>query len=599
MRGLGKRGTWIVGGIALVLVTIVAISGFLSYANTEKAIIDKFQERQTLAADTSAESIESYFEGLARETRALATSRIVQRFDKRAVKREIGLELKELEELGVIDIRVLDASGIVKFSASEPRIEGRDFSAGRYFIKAQQAKSGSEVFVEFIRVRGTDEKMAIASPIFMPRSGREPRSTAVTFSGVVLVTLDMNIVIKRFVVPKKFVPHEHAFVIDADDRAEVIWAPSKDMVGRNLLKEARGFPQFRRTITHMVDGDRGTGEFKYFALEDKSHKFGRTEKDVFLVAYAPILIGSARWSIGIWAPKREALGSVKAVANNLVFLLMVIVLIILSTATYIVIQLSNAGKNLESQVELRTSQLRESEEKSRRIAETLQEALIKPIPRISGLDIGVVYESAFEAEQVGGDFYDIFEVGDDIVAVLIGDVSGKGIEAAGLTETVRSSVRAFAHINPEPAFILAKTNEVLIPQASPREFATANMIIIDRRQRIFRIASAGHPPPILLSKVSDLIEVKPGFPLGSMVCSYQESNYDIEAGSNLVLYTDGLLDTRRDKEFFGEIGIFKALSTIESKESDRVVRTLIEAAMDFARGQLSDDIAIISIRFLE
>lgn len=212
MRVLGKRGTWIVSGIALLLLAIVVFLGFLSFTGTENAIIDEFQERQALAANRTAEGIEAHFESLARETRALATSRIVQRFNKQAVEREIGLELDELGELGVIDIRILDANGIVKFSASGPKTEGRDFSSRDYFKEARRATSSKQVFIELVRLPEPGNKMTvvIASPIFAPRSAQDRRSTADRFAGIAMVNMDIDTVINRFVVPKESAPTSHA-----------------------------------------------------------------------------------------------------------------------------------------------------------------------------------------------------------------------------------------------------------------------------------------------------------------------------------------------------------------------------------------------------
>ena len=95
-------------------------------------------------------------------------------------------------------------------------------------------------------------------------------------------------------------------------------------------------------------------------------------------------------------------------------------------------------------------------EEQQRIAPTLQENFLHELPTVAGLELGMVTKTANEPELVGGDFSDVFVLDDTHVVVLIGDVAGKGVRAAGLTETVRSTVRALAAVDSSPAFILAR-----------------------------------------------------------------------------------------------------------------------------------------------
>ena len=103
---------------------------------------------------------------------------------------------------------------------------------------------------------------------------------------------------------------------------------------------------------------------------------------------------------------------------------------------------------------------------------------------------------------MGGDFSDVFVVDDTHVVVLIGDVAGKGVRAAGLTETVRSTVRAFAAIDSSPAFILAKTNELLLRFDPDEPHVTAFCAVLDPHTGHLSYASAGHPAPVHLGAFS-------------------------------------------------------------------------------------------------
>ena len=141
-------------------------------------------------------------------------------------------------------------------------------------------------------------------------------------------------------------------------------------------------------------------------------------------------------------------------------------------------------------------------EQQRRIAVTLQENLIHPLPEVEGLELSVVGSTAYEPELVGGDFSDVFLLDSQHVAILIGDVAGKGIRAAGLTETVRSTVRAFAAVDSSPASILRMTNQLLLRRGVEEELVTAFLVILDTLSGHTIFASAAHPPPVHLGPAS-------------------------------------------------------------------------------------------------
>ena len=188
-----------------------------------------------------------------------------------------------------------------------------------------------------------------------------------------------------------------------------------------------------------------------------------------------------------------------------------------------------------------------------RIATTLQENLIHPLPVIPGLDLGRVSETAFAPDLVGGDFSDVFAIDEFRVAALIGDVGGKGIRAAGLTETVHTAVNSYALVDTSPAFILRKTNELLLRSSGDEQFVTAFLLIVDLRTGEASYASAGHPAPVIAGRSScAVIDAPFGLPLGTLPYDYAIGRMALGAGETLVLYTDGVVEARRDGELFGE-----------------------------------------------
>ena len=235
-------------------------------------------------------------------------------------------------------------------------------------------------------------------------------------------------------------------------------------------------------------------------------------------------------------------------------------------------------------------------EEQQRIATVLQMNLIHPMPAVEGLDLGVVSHSANKPELVGGDLSDVFVVDESHVMVLIADVAGKGIHAAGLTETVRSTVRALAAIEPAPSFVLGKTNELLLRFEPDEPHVTAFLAAIDPRTGHVGYASAGHPAPVHLGAASShALNVRFGPPLGSFVRPYASGHVMLTVDDYLVFYTDGVTEARHDGELLGEQRLTEIVSGLRGRSAQKVAEGVRAAALEFA-GRLQDDLEVVVLR---
>ena len=241
---------------------------------------------------------------------------------------------------------------------------------------------------------------------------------------------------------------------------------------------------------------------------------------------------------------------------------------------------------------LETARLYEGE---RRTASTLQEAFVHPLPDIAGLEFGVASQLAFEPELVGGDFSDAFELADGRVLVLVGDVEGKGVRAAGLTETVRSAVRALTLVDPSPAYVLDKVNELLLRERTG-QFVTLALLVVDPARNELVYASAGHPPPLSLSGDGCAELVTPaGTPLGAFPWRFTESRVRLGPKDIVILYTDGLTEMRSGSELFGAERAMAVARRLRHGSLDALVQALRDAAVQFG-GQARDDMRILAFR---
>ena len=228
----------------------------------------------------------------------------------------------------------------------------------------------------------------------------------------------------------------------------------------------------------------------------------------------------------------------------------------------------------------------------------LQRALLPArLPEFPGYAIASAYLPVPQAE-VGGDFYDFFLTENGKIAILIGDVSGKGIPAASLAAAARSTVRAFAYDISSPDQALSHANAVLkVAKDDPSLFVTVFLVTLDSAGRTC-YASAGHPPPALYRAQTGEVRflTEAGLLLGVVdQYNYEESECYLDYGDKFILYTDGLLEARHDSDMFGFEGIQRVLKQYGQRSPDEIVQALIHESTEWAGGRRSDDMAVIVI----
>ncbi len=238
-------------------------------------------------------------------------------------------------------------------------------------------------------------------------------------------------------------------------------------------------------------------------------------------------------------------------------------------------------------------------EEEHHIAETLQEALLLMPPSIRGLEFSHLYRSATLTTRVGGDFFDVFEMADGRVGALVGDVSGKGLEAAVLTSIIKDTIRAYAHDTPSPAAAIARANVVLGEAAKLPDFASVFFAVIDPSAGSLTYCNAGHPPAAvigpgqgarLLEGASPIIGAFPDL-------EYEDRSVTLEPAETVLLYTDGVTEARDERgEFFGEERLVAALEEARSTDCAALPGEVFARVMEFTRGRLTDDIALLAFR---
>jgi PAS domain S-box-containing protein len=238
-------------------------------------------------------------------------------------------------------------------------------------------------------------------------------------------------------------------------------------------------------------------------------------------------------------------------------------------------------------------------EREHRIAEVLQQATLPPdMPReIMGYRLAVRYRPALNEAEIGGDFYDCFELKEGKFAIIIGDVVGKGLKAAIQVAEARHSIRSYAYLDSRPSWVLSLSNNALCRDAEDMSrMLTVFFAVVDPASNTMTYSVAGHDPPILCRSSGVCLELEShGMPMGIMPnIEYGQSSVDLAPEEILVMITDGITEARTSENiFFGRDGIIDFLAEKRSRSLDDIADGILDAATTHAGGRLQDDAAVV------
>ncbi len=261
-------------------------------------------------------------------------------------------------------------------------------------------------------------------------------------------------------------------------------------------------------------------------------------------------------------------------------------------------QAASALENARLFTELQAAYVRE-----RHIAGRFQESLLPTYaPRCGTFEFAHKYQAALDEAVIGGDFFDLFPLGDTRIGVVMADVSGKGLAAAVQTALLKYTLRGFALEAPDaPAEVLARLNGVLCsPMSSHDGFVTLFYGVLDVVTGDLSYASAGHEPPLRRAGVGGEVAPLPecdGMVLGAMPgVAYEQCRACLDPGDLLLLYTDGLTEARAADGSFLEVEGLSALLPRADVSASEAVATLYDSAASFADNVRRDDVAILVLR---
>jgi serine phosphatase RsbU (regulator of sigma subunit) len=237
------------------------------------------------------------------------------------------------------------------------------------------------------------------------------------------------------------------------------------------------------------------------------------------------------------------------------------------------------------------------------LAATLRAALVPPpLPRVPGLDVGARYRPAHATTEIGGDFFELVERPDGAWMFAIGDVCGKGVEAAVLTGQVRQSLRTADVAATDPAQLLRLVNDTMLTTDGSK-FVT---VVVGRVRTCpqgahVRVGSGGHPPPLVLRRDGSVEETPVR---GTIVGMLPEARFGaadvlLARGETLLLFTDGVTEARGDDGMLGTDRLRDLLADCGGMRAQAITERLEQLVLDFLDGRPHDDIALLALRAAE
>jgi sigma-B regulation protein RsbU (phosphoserine phosphatase) len=240
--------------------------------------------------------------------------------------------------------------------------------------------------------------------------------------------------------------------------------------------------------------------------------------------------------------------------------------------------------------------LQERTERDLQFARRVQESFLpRHFPEVAGMQFCASYKEALE---VGGDWYDFIPVGGDQLAIVVGDVAGKGIPAALMMARMSSAVREFALTEDDPRRVVARVNDRLAAMDAEGSFITLIFALLDPRSRSLQMVNAGHPPPLLrqgsTGRVSETKSCT-NFPVGVISgAEFEAESFRIEPGDSVCLYSDGITEAMNPQEDSYGNDRLKSAAALPAASAAQLMENILQDVHAFVgSAQPSDDLTLV------
>jgi serine phosphatase RsbU (regulator of sigma subunit) len=238
----------------------------------------------------------------------------------------------------------------------------------------------------------------------------------------------------------------------------------------------------------------------------------------------------------------------------------------------------------------------------RMLVETLAQSFLGKVPPLEGVEVAALYNAARSVDRVGGDYFDFISFGPKQLGIVMGDVCGKGVEAAVYTAMAKYMLRGYARENPEPAYVMPRLNLALYNEMSQRDmFVTLLYAVLDLEGGTLTYVNAGHPAALLYDPGDDtctFLEHTAGIVGGVADMPFGQRTVAMRSGATVALFTDGVTEAGRSLER-PDAALTEVMRSGSRGSAEDLAGAIFDLAVSLAQGHLQDDVAIVVLRQLE
>jgi sigma-B regulation protein RsbU (phosphoserine phosphatase) len=253
---------------------------------------------------------------------------------------------------------------------------------------------------------------------------------------------------------------------------------------------------------------------------------------------------------------------------------------------------------LKSQIEkgqIKRTELRREREEVEEARAVGAALLPQSIPEVTGLEIATTSQPL---RTLGGDYFDVLDLGNGKLGICIADVIGKGVPAALLMSNVQATVRTLATESMPPSGLVARLNQSVHRNTTPGKFVTFCYCVVDRDARQVTYTDAGHCAPILVRASGEVVRLNAGGAVLGVFpkWDYEQATVSLEPGDRLVLFTDGVTEAAnaRDEEF-GEERLAQLISALRDRGANELKNRILKSVSTFTAGGAQDDATLVVV----
>ena len=353
--------SWLFLTLSGLLIGVILIIGYLSFKASERTTCTAFNQQQLLIVNQTVAGMKNYIDTLVLSLRSIARTQNIYHFDDPMTRLVIEHEFIELQDMGVNDLGIIDADGILRYAARAPHLVGTDFSWRKYY---QQAKANASAknfnlkyrlnLIEFKGVDVGERGLLLCVPITVKNKKKGLKSAAFNFWGLVVCTFKLEMLTRNFIPNLESDEVHHVYLFT--DTGDLLWPRENLFFGKRVSNDHPKFSLLDTIMPRMKSGQGLMLESAFFKSNPDTQAF-EPDPEIHLVAAAPLTIDEQVWPLVLFTPKSKARGAINGVFFKQMLLMAVAIAALLVAASFALFVSNRYKRTLERNVAIKSNDL--------------------------------------------------------------------------------------------------------------------------------------------------------------------------------------------------------------------------------------------------